>query len=286
MKQVNEVSRVTKAVSGVALLAAALTAAGLSFMMNITAGLAVSLAVAIAFALSDVVKVLIPITCQAIGWNNHLRSIYVAASLISLVCASLFLADQFGAVMASKQNTAAVISTTEQQISDIRASLKDARSMALAESQRGGCGPKCKALNERVTEIEANLKTAVAERKTINIADATDGKAKMLATLMGMTEAEASQTLNIVLIISALIIGELCSHLAGYAAQMLKSSFRKTEAKAKAPKTNKAIAKDHAKRSAAAKKGWETRRRNAAKKNNPDWTKIEAYANTKELETA
>ena len=285
MKQSNEVSRVTKVISGVALLAAALTAAGLSFMMNVTAGLAVSISVAIAFGLSDIVKVLVPITCQAIGWNKHLRVIYIAASLISIICASLFLADQFGTVIAAKQNTAAVISTTEQQITDIRASLKDARSMALAESQRGGCGPKCKALNERVTMIENKLKNAVAERKNINLADATDGKAKLLASFLGMSEAEASKMLSIVLIVAALIIGELCAHLSGYASQMIKSSFRKTEVKAKAPKTNKAIAKDHQKRSAAAKKGWETRRRNAATTKSK-WTKIDAYTGQKELETA
>lgn len=286
MKQSNQVSRVTKVVSGVALLSAALTAAGLSFIMNVTAGLAVSLSVAVAFALSDVVKVLVPITCQAIGWNKHLRVIYIVASLISVVCASLFLADQFGHVMATKQNTATVINTTEQQISDIRASLKDARAMALSESQRGGCGPKCKALNERVAQIEVELKNAVAERKTVNVADATDGKAKLLASFLGMSESEASSMLSIVLIISALIIGELCSHLSGYASQMLKEGFRKTEAKAEAPKTNKAIAKDHQKRSAAAKKGWETRRRNAAAKKSKEWTKIEAYTDQKALEDA
>jgi hypothetical protein len=117
--------------------------------MNISAGLAVGVAVAIAFGLSDVAKVLVPVVCQAIGWTRHLRSVYAVASVVSIVCACLYLADQFGGTIAAKENAAAVTENTDRHIEDMRASLTSVREMASTEAQHGGCGPKCSALNDR-----------------------------------------------------------------------------------------------------------------------------------------
>jgi hypothetical protein len=129
-------------------MATALTAAGLSLAMNISAGLAVGVAVAIAFGLSDAAKVLMPIVANGIGWPKHLKTVYAVASVVSVVCACFYLADQFGHVIAAKENTAATTQNTKQHIADLRASLDSARTVAAQESQRGGCGPRCRELSD------------------------------------------------------------------------------------------------------------------------------------------
>jgi hypothetical protein len=131
--------------TGLAMLALALTAGALSLAMNLAAGIAIGIAVAIAFGLSDVAKILIPVTCQAIGWTGHLRATYYMASAISIVCACLYLADQFGGDIALKENAAQLTANADQHIIDLRASLASVRKMAEGEAVKGGCGPKCQA---------------------------------------------------------------------------------------------------------------------------------------------
>jgi hypothetical protein len=224
-----------KWLAGLALMATALTAAGLSLAMNITAGLAVGVAVAIAFGLSDVAKVLVPVTCQALGWTSHLRSVYAVASIVSVACACLYLADQFGGAIAAKENAAAVSENTDQHIKDLRASLTSVREMATAESQRGGCGPKCETLNDRATNLETALTDALRKREGMK--PATDGKATVLAGMIGTGEAETSRATAILLILSALIISELCAHLAGPAASMIGSAMLRPQIQETAPQT-------------------------------------------------
>jgi hypothetical protein len=171
--------------AGLALLAVALTAGALSLAMNIAAGLAIGATVAIAFGLSDVAKILIPVTCQAIGWNLHLKTVYAVAAIVSVVCAGLYLADQFGENIAAKENAATITANTDQQIEDLRASIATARKMADDEAGRGGCGPKCQALNDRVAELETALSDALRQRQSVKASDVTDGKAIVIAGALG-----------------------------------------------------------------------------------------------------
>ena len=215
--------------AGLALLATALTAAGLSLAMNLAAGLGVGLAVAIAFGLSDVAKVLMPVVANGVGWNGYRRGVYVTASIVSVVCACLFLADQFGERIAAREDATAVTQSTERHVSDLRASLASAREMAATEAQRGGCGPRCLELTQRAEKLETALTEAVRQRQGMKPAEAADGKAVIVAGMVGSDPAQTSRGLALVLIVAALLIGELCSHLAGPAAQLIGSAMRKPE---------------------------------------------------------
>jgi hypothetical protein len=219
--------------AGLALLAVAITAGALSLAMNIAAGLAIGLAVAIAFALSDVAKILIPVTCQAIGWNLHLKAVYSVAAIVSVICASLYLADQFGENIATKGNAATITANTDQQIEDLRASIATAREMATDEAKRGGCGPKCQTLNDRATGLETALSDALRQRQSVKAADVTDGKAIVIAGAFGIGEAATSHGTSLTLIFAALLISELCAHLAGAAAAMIAQAMQRREPVAK-----------------------------------------------------
>jgi hypothetical protein len=219
--------------AGLALLAVALTAGALSLAMNIAAGLAIGAAVAIAFALSDVAKILIPVTCQAIGWNLHLKTVYAVAAIVSVICAGLYLADQFGENIAAKENAATITANTDQQIEDLRASIATARKMADDEAGRGGCGPKCQAHNDRVEKLETALSDALRQRQSVKASDVTDGKAIVLAGALGTGEAATSRGTSLTLIFAALLIGELCAHLAGAAAAMIGQAMQRREPVAK-----------------------------------------------------
>jgi hypothetical protein len=237
MQKVSTIPNWAKWLAGLALMATALTAAGLSLAMNLSAGLAVGVAVAIAFGLSDIAKILMPVVANGIGWTKHTRSVYAVASIVSVVCACLYLADQFGEVIAAKTAAAAVTASTEQHIDDMRASLTSVRDMATEESQRGGCGPKCQALNYRAENLEIALSDAVRQRQAAKPAEATDGKAVVIAGMIGTGEAETSRATAILLILSALIISELCAHLAGPAAAMIGAARQRPQTPAPAPHT-------------------------------------------------
>jgi hypothetical protein len=176
-----------------------------------------------------VAKVLVPVVCQAIGWTKHLRSVYAVASVVSVVCACLYLADQFGEVIAAKTDAAAITASTDRHIEDMRASLTSVRKMASAESQRGGCGPKCQTLNDRAEKLETALSDALRKRQAAKPAEATDGKAVVIAGVIGTGEAETSRGTAIILILAALLIGELCAHLAAPAASMLGSAMHRPQ---------------------------------------------------------
>lgn len=231
MKNSSTIPRWAKWLAGLALMATALTAAGLSLAMNISAGLAVGVAVAIAFGLSDVAKILMPIVANGIGWTRHTKTVYAVASIVSVVCACLYLADQFGEVIAGKEDAASVAQSTDQHIADLRASLDSARTMAAQEAQRGGCGPRCRELSDRASKLETALTDAVRQRQAAKPAEATDGKAVVLADILGASEAETSRKMAIVLIFAALLIGELCAHLAGPAAQLIGSAMQRDATK-------------------------------------------------------
>ena len=210
--------------SGIALMSAVLTASGLSLAMNLTAGLSIGVMVAIAFGLSDVTKVLLPIVCQAIGWTRHLKTTYIVASVVSVVCAVCFLADQFGQDIAGKENAAAISVNLDLRIDDLRMSAKKMRADAFAEGQRGGCGDNCKALHPKADDLDKQLSETLARREGIG-SEKVDGKASVLAGIIGTDESDTSRGIAIMLIIATLLISELVTHASGSAAAMIGTAM-------------------------------------------------------------
>lgn len=218
--------------SGVSLLAVALTAGALSLAVNVVAGLSVALPVAVMFGLSDVGKVLVPVVCQAIGWNRHLRTTYWLAATVSVICALIATADMFGLRLASIDNAAKGANLTGQQITELRASLASVRKMASDEAQRGGCGPKCKALNDRADKLETSLSAAVSASQS-QTAPTVTGIA-FLGEAVAEVEPETTNTASAVLLVLAgILMMELFCHLAGPAASMIGiAMYNKPEAPA------------------------------------------------------
>jgi hypothetical protein len=251
-------------------MALVLTAGGLSLAMNVTAGLGVGIALAVAFGLSDVTKVIMPIVCEAIGWDSFSKWLYRAASVISVICAVLFLADQFGADIAGKENAAAIVSNADQRIDDLREQLKttQAEQSALLGQRASaavqadieaakqhkrwdstkGCtdatlpdsrefckefhalgaelatAQKAERLSDQVVELQRQLSTATVKRETAP-AETVDGKATVIASLVGTSESQTSRSIAMVLIIAALIISEMVVHASGKAAAMLGAAM-------------------------------------------------------------
>lgn len=329
MKQSNvqKLPRWGKWISGIALMSVALAAAGLSLTFNVIAGLSFGIPVAVMFGLSDVGKVLIPIVCQAIGWNKHLKATYWVAAFVSIVCALLAASDMLGLRLATVDVAAKDGQMVTQHIEDLRSSLETARQMALAESQRGGCGPKCQALNDRVSQLESSINSAV-EKETEKSKPAITGLGFLGTQVLGFDPSSIDVSRAILVALLGIVMMELLCHLSGPSASMIGMAMKRTPKKVKVVDTKKveetieelvveeepevvvsprsvAVKKswetrrkqqraaqkkektEMRKRSDAAKKGWETRRKRASEKNEvrSDWTKIDAYAATKELET-
>jgi len=262
MNRNNTPPRWIQGLSGIALLLIALAAAGLSLAVNLIAGMMVGLPIAIMFALSDTAKIMVPVVCQAIGFNRHLKATYIAASIVSVLCALLAMADYFGSRLAEIENKAQIVTMSEQRVNDLRSSLTTVRKMAAEEAQRGGCGPNCRALNDRAASLETSLSKAVTARESKS-AETTTGKGLLAEKLAGIAPGTMDTLSALVLMLAGLMIMELCAHTAGPAASMIGKAMkkpattkRKKRAKASKPKPRKAPAER-------------------------DWTKVDAYGPVK-----
>jgi hypothetical protein len=233
--------------AGLALLAVALTAGGLSLAVNITAGLGVGLAVAVAYGLADCGKLLLPIVCTGIGWNVHTRGAYAVVSVVSILCAICYLADANGGQLIEREHAATVQADNAQQIAELEAELATLRKLAADEAGNGGCGPQCKALQDRADKAAQKLQDA---RKARAGADAVTlpGSAVLAANLAGSSENEAARSIAIAKSVAALAVMELLAHLAGAAAALIGMAMRpddqsKSGPVANAPKSGDAVAK-------------------------------------------
>jgi hypothetical protein len=240
--------------AGLALLATALTAGGLSLAVNVIAGLGIGLAVAIAYGLADCGKLLLPIVCQAIGWRAHTRIAYLTVSLVSVLCAVLYLADQNGGDLLKREHAATVQTDNAKQVAELEAQLADLRAMVATEAATG-CGPNCKALQARADEAAQALKEARTARANAT-AVTLPGSAVLAATVAGTDASHAAKSIAIAKSIAALAVMELLAHLAGAAAALIGSAMRKP-AIARQPvarKSAKAVASLKAEALAAAPK--------------------------------
>jgi len=253
VKQSNTVPRWIQGISGIALLFIALAAAGLSLAVNWIAGMMVGLPIAVMFALSDTAKILVPVICQAIGFNRHLRATYIVASVVSVLCALLAMADYFGSRLAETDNRATITANSDQRIDDLRASLASVRTMAAEEAQRGGCGDKCKLLIGKASNLETSLSKAVSAREGQNTAETITGKGLLAQKLAGIAPGVTDTASAVVLILAGLLMMELCAHMAGPAANMIGLAMKRREQPAPAPKA-KAPAK--AKKKTTRAKRW------------------------------
>jgi hypothetical protein len=221
-------ARPAQLAAGLALLAVALTAGGLSLAVNITAGLGVGLAVAVAYGLADCGKLLLPIVCTAIGWNWHTRAAYIVASLVSVLCAICYLADANGGKVLKAEHAATVQADNGKRIAELELKLATAQQLADDEADRGGCGPNCLALRDSAAEASQRLEDA---RHTRAAADATamPGSAALAANLAGTSENSAARSIAIAKSVAALAVMELLAHLAGAAAALIGMAMRKRD---------------------------------------------------------
>lgn len=210
-----------KRVFGSILLVASITAGSLSFAMNVISGLSLSLMVGVAFGFSDIVKILLPVISTEIGWNKHLRFTYYFASVISIICAMLFMADQFGQQMLYRKDATASVAALDETIKLTRSSAERMRSEAFEEGERGGCKTKCKDLHARADQLDTELRKLLAKRSNVSV-DRQDGKATILSTILGTEQKATSQIINVVLIVGMLVMCELVAHMAGFAARLLQ----------------------------------------------------------------
>jgi hypothetical protein len=269
--------------SGIALLLVALTAGGLSLAVNVAAGLSVGVAVAFAYGLSDCGKMLLPVVSAGIGWNKHTKTAYVATSIVSVMCAAVYLADQHGSTVVTAEHRADIRTASTATVTDLESQL--ARLQAAADAEAGsGYGPEWRKLNDAALKTSERL----ADSRKDSAVSPTDfaGSSVLLASLTGFSAIQAAKGVALAKTIAALIVMELLVHLAGAASRLIGQAMTARKAKTAeskatggdvAPATESQPAAD---RPAAQSQPRDQKGRSAPK----DWTKAEAYA--KALEPA
>lgn len=218
-------SRVAQWISGIVLMMLAIAAGLLSLYFNLSSGLALGLGIAIAFGLSDVAKIVLPIVCQAIGWTKHLRLAYYTATAVSIICAVCYLADQFGSDIIGKERANQSYVDTGNRIQELQERLSAAQAMVVAEASKGGCGPRCEALKDDVKAIDTQLIEARSSRPATTT-EKVDGKATVFAWATGAETNATSRGTIVVLIIAALLMGEMLCHTSAAAAQMIGEAMK------------------------------------------------------------
>jgi hypothetical protein len=242
-------------VTGLVLLAIALTATGLSLYINVSYGSQIGTAAAIASGLSDAALAIIPIVGVAIGWSRQLRAAFIVCALYSVWTASNYMADHYGQHFVSKQHEASEHLVLKDRTRSLQAKLDQITeqgtvksltgqvelkaAQAQRESQRGGCGPKCEALKDQEAQLRARL--GLAQRRDKLAADLAAARTKLAntppvevsglathaASLTKLDENTIAQIIGAASVVFVLILIELLRHLNGPAAHMLKLATRK-----------------------------------------------------------
>jgi hypothetical protein len=254
----------------------ALTAGGISLMINIAFGWKTSIVAAAVFGLSDGAKILLPMAAAVLGgWNVRRRLAWLVAVLISVAAAlsSLLEADAQRIYASQASANAARVAVTEemgtrQDLAAIKETLptealrkltSEARAEAAREEASGGCGERCRAQKARYSEYLVRL--GVAERRdalqqklaTLSRGAQTTpqqalGAADALATLIGGDKFRIATMIGLSLSIAMLIILELLASLSGDAALLLRkmsaasskrhAGLRETDREVTAPTKN------------------------------------------------
>jgi len=213
--------------AGIALMLVALVAGGLSGAMNIAYGLKAGPAVAVAYGLSDAGKLLIPIVAAAIGWRAHMRLAAILTAVVSVWCAVNYLADQHGAQLLRAEHSQAVYADTADRIAELEKQLAAANEGIAYEIANGGCGPNCRAHQDRAAEISAELAAAREQRAEMKPVELS-GLAGWLALAGVAAKATAAQVLAAVKTIAALAVIEVLAHMAGIAAGLIGTAYRRS----------------------------------------------------------
>lgn len=210
--------------AGLGLMAVALTAGGLSLAINVTAGLGIGIAAAVAYGLSDVAKLLLPVTCAAIGWNWHLRTAYAVVSVVSVLCAVVYLADIHAASVVSAEHRTDVRAATVATVADLESQLARLQAAADAEAATG-IGPRWRELNDMAMKASERLQDS---RKAAAVSP-TDfsGSAVLTASLLAVAPIQATKGIALAKTVAALIVMELLVHLAGAAARLIGLAMAK-----------------------------------------------------------
>lgn len=233
-----------------------------SLYINVTAGLSVGVTLAIMFAFSDISKVLLPMVCQATGWNKQMRITYLAASAVSIICALYGTAEMFGLKLAEVGATAQKAAISQSMVTEIKSSVTNLREMAAVEGKQGGCGPKCQSLLDLADEKEKSLVQAMRSQKQ-DVKPTTTGLAYVFS-LAGIAPKTTDLGSSIVLSLLGILMLELVCHLAGPAAAYISRAMQivRERREAVALDEKKAAATAKRKRTRAANKAAATRAAN------------------------
>lgn len=235
-----------------------------SLYINVTAGLSVGATLAVMFAFSDISKVLIPMVCQATGWGKQMRLTYLAASVVSIICALYGTAEMFGLKLAEVGATAQKAAISQSMVTEIKSSVANLREMAAEEGRKGGCGTKCQSLLDTATQKEKELVQAMRSQKQ-DVKPTTTGLAYVFS-LAGIAPKTTDLGSSIVLSLLGILMLELTCHLAGPATSYIGRAMQivRERREAVALEEKKAATALKRKRTRAANKAAATRAANKA----------------------
>jgi hypothetical protein len=264
--------------AGLGLMSVAVTAGGLSLVLNVSHGLEAGIAAAVAFGLGDTGKIIIPIVAGAIGWSRQMKITSAICVAVSLWCAVNYYADYHGRDLLTKQHEQQAYGDKAKAIAELESEVSRLTKLANEEAKKGGCGKNCKTVNDQIADARKKLaeaRTEKAEARPVEIS----GLATMIAMAMNANADTVARGLGMVKAALFLLLIECLVWLSVPAIALLRQA-RKVEEKKTSPVVAKIIAdaleakpiRTREQRSQAAKKGWETRRANQKK-----WTKIDAY---------
>jgi hypothetical protein len=133
--------------------------AGPGLSINFTHGLQSDVKTAVLYGLADLGKIVIPVVCEAVGWQLYTRGVVFVCPPVSLWAAANYYADIQGRQLLAAEDQAvryndarkdveraqaelARISETGQAAA-LRQAAAEAQAKAERESIRGGCARKC-----------------------------------------------------------------------------------------------------------------------------------------------
>lgn len=206
------------------------TAGFLSLYINIMVGATIGVAAMVMFALGDVGKMVLPIVMTAVGKSALLRGTFWMTAIVSFFCAALATADMFGARFVAQQTARKVESIGSSNLEELKQSLKVTREMMLAESKNKGCGKNCKALSDKVTDLEAQVTAASAQQQTITTPEMS-GMAFLGEFMLGVAGESIDTVTAIMKVVMQMLMMELFSLMSGFAASMIGYAMNATKSK-------------------------------------------------------
>lgn len=238
---------------GIILGIAAGVAGAISLGMNWSFGAQFGGWCAVIFAVSDCVKICLPVIAAALGaWDTKRRSAYLVALAISLVAAASSLLQGQAQVIKDRAAAEQITKTTRAEVERISASLAgiketmspatlkalaaDENAKAEREAARGGCGKVCESYRAAATayvermgqaQAKAHLQGQLAAAKATIAAtpDRAIGPADSIAALTGGDRLQIANAFSVAISIAQLIILELIAAFSGDAGLLIRNAF-------------------------------------------------------------